>query len=257
MPERIRLVSLNIAHGRGLFPYQGLTPVSRIRKNIAALGAFLRESRTDIVALQEVDEDSHWNGRLNLPALIAEAGGFGRVRFGPTTRRAGRRPLHYGNALLSRIEVAEHENRPFSAATLGGKGYQFGVFHGPSRRFAVLNLHLCYRSAENRRRQIAGILDDIAGRTLDGGPCAPLICGDFNACSSRPADAVHALARGLAALGLDYRLHPENTPTFPSPHPWRKLDFLFIPASWRVHRVAVPRVILSDHLPVQVEFTPV
>ena len=256
MPERIRLVSFNIAHGRGLFPYQGLLPSSRIRKNLSSIAAFLDGIRPDIVALQEVDADSHWNGRIDQPAALAEAGGFAHVRFGPTTRREGRRPLHYGNALLSRFDAPEHENRPFSNATLGGKGYQYAVFHAGARRFAVVNLHLCYRSAENRKRQVSLLLEDLRARARGGEPCTPLICGDFNACSSRPGDAVHALARGLESLGADYRLYPENTPTFPSLKPWRKLDFLFIPAAWRVHAVHAPRVLLSDHLPLVAEFTP-
>jgi endonuclease/exonuclease/phosphatase family metal-dependent hydrolase len=256
MAERIRLVSFNIAHGRGLFPYQGMLPASRIRKNLTSIAGFLREVAPDIVAMQEIDTDSHWNGHIDQPAFLADAGGFAHVRFGPTTYREGRRRLHYGNAILSRFDPPEHDNRPFSRATLGGKGYQFALFHSGGHRFAVVNLHLCYRSLETRRAQIATLLDDLRGRTLDGAPCTPLICGDFNASSTRPLDAVHALARGLAELGYDYRLYPENTPTFPSLHPLRRLDFFFIPASWQVHQIQVPRLLLSDHLPVVAEFTP-
>lgn len=256
MPDRVRLISLNIAHGRGLFPYQGLVPESRIRRNLERIADFLRDRAPDIVAIQEIDADSHWNARIDQPELLGRLAGFPHVRFGETTRRHGWRPLHYGNALLSRLETPEHENRPFSAAKLGGKGYQFARFTAAGRDFAVVNLHLCYRSAENRRRQVAVLVDDLRVRADAGAPCQPLICGDFNACSSRPHDAVHALARGLAGLGYDYAFYPENLPTFPSPHPWRRLDFLFAPRAWRMHAVAAPRLLLSDHLPLVAEFTP-
>lgn len=256
MSDRVRLISFNIAHGRGLFPYQGMLPVSGIRRNLTRIADFLRERSPDIVAMQEIDADSHWNGRMDQPAFLAEHAGFAHVRFGETTRRHGWRPLHYGNALLSRLESPEHENRPFSRATLGGKGYQFARFTSAAGDFSVVNLHLCYRSAETRRRQVGALLDDLGVRLRPGGVGAPLICGDFNACSSRPADAVHALSRGLTRLGLEYAIHPGDMPTFPSVRPWRRLDFLFVPAAWRVHRVEAPRVLLSDHLPVMVDFTP-
>lgn len=256
MSERIRLVSYNIAHGRGLFPYQGLLPARGIRKNLTRIADALSVMRPDVVALQEIDADSHWNGRMDQPAILAESIGLGHVSFGPTTRREGRRPLHYGNALLTRLPMVEHRNRPFSSAKLGGKGYQCAVVAARAGDFGVVNLHLCYRSAQNRRDQIAVLLEDLRALQRPGGAFTPLICGDFNACSSRPNDAVRALERGLAALGLDYALHPESMPTFPSVHPWRKLDFLFVPASWTVHAVSAPRLLLSDHLPLLIEFTP-
>jgi endonuclease/exonuclease/phosphatase family metal-dependent hydrolase len=41
---------------------------SKLRK----IALLLERLRPDIVALQEVDEDSHWNGRLNLLAYLQE-----------------------------------------------------------------------------------------------------------------------------------------------------------------------------------------
>jgi endonuclease/exonuclease/phosphatase family metal-dependent hydrolase len=49
-------------------------------------------------------------------------------------------------------------------------------------------------------------------------------------------------------------MHPVGGLTFPSPMPRRALDFIFLPAGCVHARCEVVRSILSDHLPVAIEF---
>ena len=63
--QRIRLVTFNIAHGRGLMPLQGMTSARRIRMNLRRIARLLERLRPDIVALQEIDECSRWAGNFD------------------------------------------------------------------------------------------------------------------------------------------------------------------------------------------------
>jgi endonuclease/exonuclease/phosphatase family metal-dependent hydrolase len=49
-------------------------------------------------------------------------------------------------------------------------------------------------------------------------------------------------------------LHPSTGGTFPSPLPQRTLDFIFLPAGCVAVKCEVVKSMLSDHLPVVVEF---
>jgi endonuclease/exonuclease/phosphatase family metal-dependent hydrolase len=49
-------------------------------------------------------------------------------------------------------------------------------------------------------------------------------------------------------------MHPTSGLTFPSPLPSRALDFIFLPEGCVQARSEVVRSMLSDHLPVAVDF---
>ena len=59
---RLRLVTFNIAHGRGLNPIQGMTSPRRLRLNLRRISELLGRLEPDVVALQEIDERSRWAG---------------------------------------------------------------------------------------------------------------------------------------------------------------------------------------------------
>jgi endonuclease/exonuclease/phosphatase family metal-dependent hydrolase len=63
--QRLRIVTYNIAHGRGLQPIQGLTTRRKIRSNLLRIAKLLNELKPDVVALQEIDEDSSWAGSFD------------------------------------------------------------------------------------------------------------------------------------------------------------------------------------------------
>lgn len=66
MEPSLRILTFNIAHGRGLSLYQGWHREGTIRRNLDAIAQVIRSSQADIVALQEVDQSSHWNAHLDL-----------------------------------------------------------------------------------------------------------------------------------------------------------------------------------------------
>ncbi|HXT52108.1 MAG TPA: hypothetical protein VN811_13770, partial [Thermoanaerobaculia bacterium] len=49
----LRLLTLNVAHGRKLATHQALLSPTTVRRNVEEIASLLRESRADVVALQE------------------------------------------------------------------------------------------------------------------------------------------------------------------------------------------------------------
>lgn len=255
---QFKLVTFNIAHGRGLSLYQGFHTERGIRTNLRRIGQLLAETGADVVALQEVDEDSHWNCRINLLECLREEAGFAHAFLGVNTRRAGHKPLAYGNAILSKHPVRFWENNPFGKATLGEKGFLYAEVDVGGQALPLLNLHLDYRSRERRIVQVEKVLDYLRAKPhpncAKGRPLAPVICGDFNTHSRRVGDAVRHLFEAVLSHG-DYEIHPaQRSATFPAHLPGRALDFVLLPQPYRVKRCEVLKVYLSDHRPVLIEF---
>ena len=247
-------MTYNIAHGRGLSLYQGFVSASRIRRNLKAIGRFVREAEVDILALQEVDLNSHWNRGINLLATIQSETDLPFGVLGVNNRREGPRRLAYGNGILSNFPILKWDNFPFGSATLGEKGFLYTELRiSPTVVLPVVDLHLDFRSAERRIRQLAKLVDYIHALPPDPQRRQPIFCGDFNSGPRSAEDAVRQLDEALAAIG-DYRIYPIGESTFPSFWPQQKLDFIFIPADLKVRFCEVPTIRLSDHRPVLMEF---
>ena len=56
--HRIRIVTFNIAHGRGLIPIQGFNSTAGLRRNLKKVADLILRLHPDIVALQEIDQRS-------------------------------------------------------------------------------------------------------------------------------------------------------------------------------------------------------
>lgn len=256
MPSTIRLLTFNIAHGRGLSLYQGFHGEKRLRKNLERIAAVLQKSGADIAALQEVDQDSHWNKQLDILAILQAQSGHGHHLYGINTRREGRKRLNYGNGILSRFPVHLWENNPFGQATLGEKGFLYAEFDVGNHHLPLINLHLDFRSRKRRIHQVERIIKFITDKSCPNRrdkPVAPIICGDFNSGSEKVDDAVAHLFNFVKSHG-DYHLYPQGARTFPSHMPRKAIDFVLLPAFYRMTHVEVLRTYTSDHRPVLVEF---
>jgi endonuclease/exonuclease/phosphatase family metal-dependent hydrolase len=250
---RVRLMTFNIAHGRGLGLYQGFTSNRKLRSNLRRIADLITAMEADVVALQEVDEDSSWNHKLNLLEEIAQYCALDHLVMGVHTRRTGRFRLNYGNALLSRLPVSAHQTYAFGTRTLGEKGFLLADLETEDGRILpILNLHLDFRSRARRLSQVAQIIDCVESLHARGPELLPIVCGDFNVGSHRSRDATAELFRYLN-VRHQYSLHPKGQRTFPAQWPQRTLDFIFVPEVYEVVKVEVVRSFLSDHRPVVAE----
>ncbi len=121
--QHLRLVTFNIAHGRGLTPIQGLTSLRKLRLNLRRIADLLGKLGADIVALQEIDECSVWSGSFDHLDYLRAHAQIPHAAFGINNRRAGLVNLCYGNAILSRFPIAETETIVFGKQKLGEKGF--------------------------------------------------------------------------------------------------------------------------------------
>ncbi len=250
----VRIITFNIAHGRGLGFYQGFTSLGRLTRNLEGIGNLLARNGADIVAMQEVDENSAWNRRVNLLDEIGKVSGLEHRVMGVHTRRTGRFHLNYGNAVLSRFEVRSHHNQAFGSRRIGEKGFLYAEIDvGGAHPVPVLNLHLDFRSRSRRLEQVGRIVEFFEGPVYQLSPLPPIVCGDFNVASHRSLDATAELYRYLHNRH-GYKMLPEGTArTFPSQWPRRTIDFIFVPEAFKIIRSEVIRCYLSDHCPVMVE----
>jgi endonuclease/exonuclease/phosphatase family metal-dependent hydrolase len=253
--QRLRVLTFNIAHGRGLSPFQGLHGRRRFQRNLRKIAKLFKELEPDIVALQEIDEN--WSGSFNHLDYLNAFADFPHAVFGVNNRRSGGYQLNYGNAILSRHPIMAWENINFGTRKIGEKGFLFAEIDVGKRLLPVVNLHLHYRSRVHRFRQIQQLMEYLNVKRENRSSqwaTAPILCGDLNNPSHR-LDATASLFRYFSLLG-HYTLHPpEGVRTFPAPWPRRALDFIFLPPDCRVYHCNVVRCNLSDHRPVMVEFS--
>ncbi len=254
--RRLRLITFNIAHGRGLTPIQGLTSSRKLRVNLRKIAHLLGTLGADLVAMQEVDECSVWSGSFDHLDYLRAHAGFPHAAFGINNRRSGLVNLCYGNAILSRFPIVETETIVFGKRRVGEKGFLFAEIDVGGRIVPLVNLHLHFGSRRKRLLQLDLLITWLRTKQRERGDAwavPPIVCGDFNTPDTKD-DATAALLSHLCDYG-DYHLHPPLGPTFPSPLPRRALDFVFIPPGCRVVHSEVIRSFLSDHRPVMVEFS--
>jgi len=248
--RRITLMTFNIAHGRGLSPYQGFRSARAIFKNLDRIAHIIREHQPDIVALQEIDASSHWNGHINLLDYLQSATDYPVSIHGIHNRRHGRKPLAYGNAFLSRYPNETWKVVSFGSKRIGEKGFLESCFDVEGTQIDVINLHLDFRSRRARLRQVDQLLSSIHQRSLaDPYHLPPIICGDFNTSSRSSRDALHQLIE-RSAESEDYRYFPRSERTFPAHLPSRGLDFILLADPFEAERTRVIKSFASDHLPV-------
>ena len=254
---RLRFLTYNIAHGRGLTPiHQSLRSTAKIRANLLKIAALIKRLGADLVAVQEVDENSRWNGSFNHLTFLSEHCGLPFTAIGLTNERGGRFPLNYGNGVLSRWPIMHAESKTFGLSRLGNKGFLFVEAElAPGRRLPLINLHLHHTSRKQRLLQADVLMKFLAERTAQRKlhwVAPPILCGDFNTPAHRP-DAT-AMLLGYCEENNNYALVPKKGRTFPAALPARALDYVLLPEECRVGHSEVVRCYLSDHRPVLVDF---
>ena len=255
----MRLLTFNIAHARGPLPvHQGLRSEAKIRSNLLKIARLIHRLGADVVALQEIDENSRWNGSFDHLAFLSAHTGLPHAVHGVNNRRAGRYHLNYGNAVLSRWPIVHSETTPFGPGQVGEKGFVFAEIEVPRKgRLPLVNIHLHHSSRPQRLRQAARLIYYLDEQRLHRSARwhVPLIvCGDFNNPSHGP-DATAALLAHFQESN-NYALLPRAGRTFPSLLPARALDYAFLPEECGEPKAEIIRCLLSDHRPVLVEFAP-
>ncbi|MFO0915123.1 MAG: endonuclease/exonuclease/phosphatase family protein [Pirellulales bacterium] len=262
----LRVLTYNIAHGRGLSPsnWQGGNAQQRLAR-LDAIAALLVQQDADIVILNEADFESPWSHSVDQAAYLAERAGYPycaeqrNVDF-----RVAFWPCRFGNAVLSRfpIEAARVVALPGNntwQTVLGGKKQALACdVKLADRTVQVIAVHL-YHADENVRTASTGALIAAARSS----PFTTLVAGDLN---STPPDFPWSQfdqnGRNAVKL-LDesqlFQRRPMDPPTataemtFHATEPRSVIDWILIPTNWKFVRYEVFPSELSDHRPVMAE----
>ena len=73
---KLRIMTLNIAHGRGDSFHQLLQRSATTVANLDVIASLLKDSGADVVALQEADGPSFWSGNFSHIDYLADNGFF-------------------------------------------------------------------------------------------------------------------------------------------------------------------------------------
>jgi endonuclease/exonuclease/phosphatase family metal-dependent hydrolase len=235
----MKVMTLNLAHGRGQKWHQWLLDREAIEANLTSIAAVLCRESPDVVALQEADGPSFWSGGFDHIAHLAEAAGYPHLVRGEHVQR---RRLVYGTSLLSRIPIHEALSVTFPRSLpTTTKGFVVGRVVMPDRsgmKIDVASVHLDFLRPAIRRRQIAQIVASLRHRHTP-----QIILGDFN-CSWRSRDrCLHRLADELDLTTYD----PSSRHLWTFSRLHRRLDWIFVSSEIRFlsYRVLPDR--LSDH----------
>jgi len=230
----VRVLSYNIHHGRGTDGRIDLKRIARI----------IRESKADIVALQEVDRATKRSNGVDQAARLAQLTHM-HLAFGKAIDFAGG---EYGIAILSRWPILEEQNHPLpftpgrEARTALVVRIKLGSFGSDIR---VVNTHLDHTRDPTDRLAAAQRLNHLL---MDKAGLPALLVGDLNAVPD--SQTIGVLLEHWSDSAARY---PQ--PTSPANDPRRRIDYvLFRPASnWRVVRAYVlDEPIASDHRPLLV-----
>ncbi len=247
----VRLMTLNIAHGRRRVPHQALVGSGRLRQNLDAVARLVDNLETDVVALQEADGPSAWSGNFDHVAALASAARFpSHYRGDHNPFRIGRHALASGTALMARWPLRQTQSHRFGSSWRCTKGFVVGTVEVPAwggQAIDVVSVHLDFLAPHLRRRQIDAMVEQLETRRGD----RPLVLlGDLNACWRHEPATLAMLGRRLGLRAFEPEIH---RPTYPAYRPRRRLDWVLLSPELRFAAYRRVPVKLSDHLGVVVD----
>ncbi|MCH8046150.1 MAG: endonuclease/exonuclease/phosphatase family protein [Planctomycetes bacterium] len=240
----LKVMTLNLAHGRSDGAHQALLSRSAIRENLDRVAEMLRREQPAVVALQEADGPSIWSGRFDHVKYLAEAGRYSHHFRGEHVK--GLR-LSYGTALIAQMPLADTASQTFSPTPpTFSKGFVVGtlLWPGSETQVTVVSVHLGFARRSVRESQIRQMIDLLAGKR---GPL--IVMGDFNCQWTGSEETLRTLAAELNLRA--YEPDQSQGATFPSTG--KRLDWILISSDLQFVRYEVIAETLSDHRAVAAE----
>ena len=238
----MRFLLHNIQYGTGrLKRFAWLETLLRTTSHFPNITRFVRHMDPDIIGLVEVDVGSYRTHRTNQAEVLANELDFyhcHRIKY-PDEGLGRRVPVlnKQANAVLAREPILRTAFHDFES------GFKSLAIEVELESVTLFLVHLAL-GIRARHRQLLE-LDDLI-RTCNK---PRLIAGDFNTLSGVWEMHMFLRATGLKSANL------RHSPTFPSWAPCRELDFIcYDPALITPVRFKIPRVRLSDHLPMMFDF---
>ena len=237
----LRIMTLNLAHGRELSFHQSMLRRARVASNLSRVSEIFVRERPDLITLQEADGPSVWSGYFDHVDSLARAAGYDFAVRGTHVQVAWPFVLDYGTAIVSRWPVTESQSVRFAQARYDTKGFVRATVRAPALggTIDVVSVHLDFLLATTRWRQV-----EILQRALDEHRHPLILAGDFN-CEWQDATCVEWLS---ATLGLRAYEPLAGEPTFPSTRPTSRIDWILVSRELSFDSYRTLADPISDHL---------
>ncbi len=244
-PHALRLVTLNMAHGRKHSRHQILLEEHELHGHLDEIASTVSRLGADGMALQEADGPSAWSGNFDHVEFLADRVGFPAHYRGEHNQfRLGNFQLASGTAVLARHSFEETLSHRFGLSWRDTKGFVVATMQVPewSGEIDVVSIHLDFLQGETRRRQIRRLIDAVAHRER------PLVVlGDLNCSWHLEPDSMGLLIRELGVRAFNLR---SFAPTWPAHRPRLRLDWILISDELDYQNYRTVDTPLSDHLAV-------
>ena len=234
--SNIRVMTLNLAHGRLNGFHQGVQSTKRIYDNLDVISTVLQRETPDFVALQEADGPSFWSGNFNHVNHLAEITPFSYAVRG---HHVESQLLNYGTAVLSQFPISSAMSSSFQPTPpTPAKGFIISTIEHPKlpNGIDIVSVHLDFARESVRKNQITSLIEALSKRDR---PC--VIMGDFNT-NWEKEDTLKELS---STLELTVYEPSGGTVTFPKTN--QRLDWIFISKQLKFTSYRVLKDRLSDH----------
>jgi endonuclease/exonuclease/phosphatase family metal-dependent hydrolase len=241
--DTLRVMTLNLGHGRGSSSHQALLKRPRVEENLEMVAAALRRAEADVVGLQEADGPCWWSGNFDHVEFLARRGEYPHHYRGSHRRLA---QIDCGTALLSRRPL----NDPISGSLWSGalrpaKGFVIAAVEFGGAPVDVVSVHVDFMTRGMRRKQLGHTATRLRRR---GRPI--VLLGDLNCTWGREHTLIE-LATRLDLVPFDPGAR--GLATFPQSRPRRRIDWILVSRGIEFTRYEVIGEPLSDHCGVLAE----
>jgi endonuclease/exonuclease/phosphatase family metal-dependent hydrolase len=247
--DYLRVVTLNVAHGRKDRRNQMLLKTETIKSNLVDVAQVLNEADAHVIALQEADAVSAWSGKFDHVALLAEEADYPCFFHGV---HASGKLYDFGTALLSSYPFKgafSHSFKPSRPTT--NKGFVTAALDwNPAGvlpqavSIKIISVHLDFSRRSVRRSQIDEMVSLLA--KIEG---PMVLMGDFNTDWQTEDSSLKLLAGRLNLVVFEP--HAEGLSTYGDKG--ARLDWILISPDLRFSKYAVVPDVISDHYAVGAE----
>ncbi len=243
----VRLMTLNVAHARAMGASQLLQSTQKARDNLLGIAEIIMREKPDIVAFQEIDSNSFWNGRFHHGQFLADKTAFKNIFVGSHQLGA---QLDYGTGLMTHYDLSDSQSirfkKPFARPS---KGFVLSTIQWPELdnvSVDIVSVHLDFLSHAGRHLEMETLTRVLANRDN-----LRIIMGDFN----MEYEERHAL---IPKLSEELDLHtwrPYETELVTFKKMGTRLDWVLVSKDFKFISFKILDDAISDHQPVVAELT--
>ena len=241
--DSIRLMSLNIAHGRGTsLNHQLFMKRTKLKRNLDKIAKIIQREKPDFCALQESDARTFYSNELHQSCYLAEKSNMANCIQG---RHVNGMNFIYGTALLAKGSVSKPMSIAFDFKPPNPtKGVVIATTKIKNIEVDIVSLHLDFMRKRLRHAQLDSLISVLQERSKP-----VIIMGDFNS-EWKLNSSVQSLCKKMNLKAWQ----PENKiSTFPKLK--KRLDWILIPEDFSFNSFKVLDDRLSDHQAVIAEIS--